>query len=109
MSDNHEKFSLKITDPIYIQERAEKGYCRSDVFQMNGWLVTIIPAMLRDLIRENNTYLKDETELDNYIETSMHKLPVIIRLLEMADRKCDSKMAAEALRRLGESMDDLWF
>lgn len=37
-------------------ERATKGYCHTDVWNMEGWFTEIIPDMLRTLAKEGRAY-----------------------------------------------------
>lgn len=96
---------LKITDEKLMEERAKKGFCTSDVRQMNGWLISIIPAMLRELLRQLN---KDAAfDVEECVKSSDERIPSLIRILDLACEDCDVVKSRLGFSLLGEEIDKL--
>lgn len=64
------KIKEKIWDLKMRKERAKKGYCKEDIWNINDWFLNIIPRILKDFNESRNGYpcnLSDE-EWDNIIK-----------------------------------------
>ncbi len=103
--------NLKVNEEEAIKDRIEKGFCRNDVFNMRDWLVTILPPMLEDIMREHEC--DEETLSGKYFATKYNvilQLRDAIRLLEASSYSEDCRYDIEnACVLLAEAFPNLWF